>query len=89
MRRDGPHHHPCARCLVETECSGDLERNHDGWPEVVCPDYDMRNHGDFYCEDCRAFIDNFDPPDDDGEAFRGGEAAAYAWEQQLEARRLK
>lgn len=83
--RERPHTHPCARCLVETECSGDLERNVDGWPEVVCPDYDMRNHGDFYCEDCRAFIDNFDPPDDDGEdIFRNypaelREAADEAW----------
>jgi hypothetical protein len=60
MMRERPHHHPCSRCLVETECSGDLERNHDGWPEVVCPDYDMRDHSDYLCEDCAELQDRCD-----------------------------
>lgn len=34
------------------------------------------------CEDC-------EPPEPDGEAFRGGEAAAYEAEQMYRAQRLK
>lgn len=37
------------------------------------------------CEDC---IDR-EPPEPDGEAFRGGEAAGYLAEQQAAAQRLK
>lgn len=33
--------------------------------------------------------DNYEPPDPDGEAFRGGEAAAFAAEQMAAAQRLK
>ena len=35
-----------------------------------------------WCEDC-------EPPDDDGEAFRGGEAAAFEREQMAHIQRLK
>jgi hypothetical protein len=41
------------------------------------------------CEACWTKRDNYDPPDPDGEAFRGGEAAAYHAEQMDAARRLK
>jgi hypothetical protein len=41
------------------------------------------------CEDCFKTRDNYEPPDPDGEAFRGGEAAAFQAEQMEAARRLK
>ncbi len=41
------------------------------------------------CDACWTKRDNYDPPDPDGEAFRGGEATAYMQEQQAAARRLK
>lgn len=41
------------------------------------------------CDACWTYFDNYDPPDPDGECFRGGEAAAYAAEQQAAAWRLK
>ncbi len=39
-----------------------------------------------YCAHCE---DNYEPPEPDGEDFRGGEAAAFREEQQDAARRLK
>jgi hypothetical protein len=33
------------------------------------------------CDPCKRRLDNYEPPDPDGEAFRGGEAAAYENEQ--------
>jgi hypothetical protein len=36
------HTHPCAyapRCHTLVACGGALERNHDGWPDVVCDGY--------------------------------------------------
>lgn len=45
---------------------------------VLLDDYGQPSH---YCADC-------EPPEPDGEAFRGGEAAAYAAELQDRARRL-
>lgn len=41
------------------------------------------------CADCFREKDNREPPEPDGEAFRGGEAAAYAAEQAFQAQRLK
>lgn len=41
------------------------------------------------CPECRSWRDNREPGDADGEAFRGGEAAAYEREQQVAAMRLK
>lgn len=87
--RASPHVHPCARCQVETECSGTLEANPDGWPEVVCVEFDIEGL-EVLCEDCAELADRCDEPGDpDGEAFRGGEAAAYEREQMDEARKLK
>jgi hypothetical protein len=53
-------------------------------PNVFCLKHGqpLATKGASYCEDC-------EPPDADGEAFRGGEAAAYEREQQAEAWRLK
>ena len=41
------------------------------------------------CDECWTKRDNYEPPDPDGECFRGGEAAAYQAEQLEHARRLK
>lgn len=41
------------------------------------------------CSDCFNDLDNAEPPEPDGEAFRGNEAAAYAREQMDAARKLK
>ena len=41
------------------------------------------------CERCMTKRDNYEPSDPDGEAFRGGEAAAYQAEQMWKAQRLK
>lgn len=46
-----------------------------------------------FCEACAAawdeFIDNYDGPPEDGEAFRGGEAAAFQRDQMIDAQRFK
>jgi len=49
------HTHPCATCGVKTECPGTYERNYDGWPEVACTVYHMRDEADppFLCDDCQ------------------------------------
>jgi len=41
------------------------------------------------CDECYQWYDNREPPDPDGEAFRGGEAAAYRAERMAEWQRLK
>lgn len=41
------------------------------------------------CDECYRYLDNREPPDPDGEAFRGHEAAAFQNEQLHAARRLK
>lgn len=131
--RTKPHHHPCGRCGVRTECCGTIEQNYDGWPEWICVEYHGVTSHDFLCEDCEAlpecesfrggddcdggkatearndsggympvqhfckgcaaaydaWIDNYDPPDADGEAFRGGETAACERESMIAAQRLK
>jgi hypothetical protein len=36
------HTHPCQyapHCSTLVDCGGDLHRNHDGWPEVICDGY--------------------------------------------------
>lgn len=49
--KTGPHEHPCTHCHVLTECWGDLEPNHDGWPEVVCVEFHIRN-SHLLCQTC-------------------------------------
>lgn len=41
------------------------------------------------CAECYQRKDNAEPPEPDGEAFRGNEAAAYRAEQMEKARQLK
>ena len=55
MPRVKPHHHPCSVCGTKTECSGTWEENYDGTPDVICPEYHLRNgllRYDFVCEGC-------------------------------------
>jgi hypothetical protein len=49
--RAKPHSHPCCICQKLTECCGDIEQNHDGWPEWVCVEY-HKYGDDVTCEDC-------------------------------------
>ncbi len=54
MSRRDEHTHPCDRCQAKVECSGELSRNYDGWPEVICsavhrPSGRMER---VLCEDC-------------------------------------
>ncbi len=56
MPRVKPHHHPCMDCLAKTECPGTWEENYDGSPEVICPEFHMKDGGintDFVCEACQ------------------------------------
>jgi hypothetical protein len=41
------------------------------------------------CDECYDWYDNYEPPEPDGECFRGHEAAGYQAEQMEQARRLK
>ena len=47
-----PHSHPCAHCKTPVECGGELEQNHDGWPEVICRIFHREPGPDFLCESC-------------------------------------
>lgn len=35
------HTHPCVDCQTPVDCDGDLERNHDGFPDVICRSYHL------------------------------------------------
>lgn len=43
------HHHTCA-CGLRFPCSGQWERNYDGWPEVICTHYHVMDWR--RCERC-------------------------------------
>ena len=49
------HNHPCAVCNTPVECDGFLQRNYDGWPEVVCSHYHLENGSvaTVLCETCK------------------------------------
>jgi hypothetical protein len=66
MPRVKPHHHPCAICGAKTECPGTWRENWDGFPEVVCDEWHMKDgttNSDFLCEGCessgRTLLDEF------------------------------
>jgi hypothetical protein len=50
------HAHPCGRCKVDVLCSGELERNYDGEPEIICTSYHLPygRIADLQCETCAA-----------------------------------
>lgn len=53
--RDTRHTHACQTCGTETACTGDLERNHDGWPETICRAFHLDGgviNSGFLCEAC-------------------------------------
>jgi hypothetical protein len=37
------HEHPCDVCRLPFDCDGELERNYDGWPEVICVSFHERH----------------------------------------------
>jgi len=45
------HSHPCSHCKTPIDCDGRLERNYDGWPEVICVVYHM-DGAPMVCDDC-------------------------------------
>jgi hypothetical protein len=54
MRRE-PHSHPCPYCGYRTECDDKhLERNYDGWPEVICTLVDGGMSKPVVCDECEA-----------------------------------
>lgn len=49
------HQHRCVTCGTNVECDGELERNHDGWPDVICREFREACDGRrpaFRCETC-------------------------------------
>lgn len=49
------HHHPCADCGSKTPCTGTLEDNFDGLPEITCADFHLIDgtlNPEFICERC-------------------------------------
>lgn len=72
----------CEEDIHETETAFYWETSEDEqfWinaPKTECP----------VCEACWIRRDNREPPEPDGEAFRGGEAAAYEAEQMARIQR--
>lgn len=53
MSRRLSHLHRCDRCLTPVRCTLALSDNYDGWPPVVCEDYERRKEA-WLCESCRA-----------------------------------
>lgn len=51
MRRPKFHHHDCVSCHHQFACDGELEGNHDGWPEVICVEFHERWRRT--CDECR------------------------------------
>jgi hypothetical protein len=45
--------------------------------------------GRFCSEQCRSAFDNYEPPEPDGECFRGREASAQTRDEMVRAQRLK
>jgi hypothetical protein len=87
------HTHPCRDCQTPVECHGDLERNFDGWPEVVCRDFHI--HGaEPLCDSCNKpeCHDCGDPSDvtfvdyDDASGYRGDEGLCLPCLEKRESR---
>jgi len=54
MTRD--HLHQCGVCRHSFVCDGDLSRNHDGWPAVLCSEV-SRYDDLLVCDTCLAAQD--------------------------------
>jgi hypothetical protein len=54
MRRDDTHSHPCTRCGTPVECTGERERNYDGFPPGVCVMYHLDGGvlAEILCDPC-------------------------------------
>jgi hypothetical protein len=52
------HTHECRECHRELDCTGTLERNYDGWPEVICRSFDV--WGMDVCTECNEKADESD-----------------------------
>lgn len=87
----GAHHTACVECGDPLPHDWPHNQRHCGDcldPDLFCAKHGlelpMGPYGVRYggCEEC-------EPPESEGEAFRGGEAAAYQAEQQHAAQRLK
>ncbi len=49
------HMHPCVTCGEPAPCDGDLQRNIDGLPEIICVEYHVTfGKFDHRCEACQA-----------------------------------
>lgn len=72
---------------VACECGEPATRTFDEGPDFAFWTRQPRHTP--VCAECFTERDNAEPPEPDGEAFRGGEAAAFAAEQQEQARKLK
>lgn len=60
---DFPHTHPCQNCGEPVDRNGELERNDDGYPEVVCYAYHVYEGSYTLYPECDA-IDP-EPPDEE------------------------
>lgn len=67
------HSHACQGCGAQTSCEGELSRNYDGFPDVICATFHERGgtlNPDFICEAC---ADKREAAERAVDAFRNGE----------------
>ncbi len=54
-----PHSHPCVNerhgCTGTVPCNGELERNHDGFPAIVCEAYHL-DSGELDAQSCEVCL---------------------------------
>ena len=57
------HTHKCNRCGTLAPCHGTQERNHDGFPPVICLSYHATpvSYLEFECEDCSLVSESTTP----------------------------
>ncbi len=79
-------HQPCGQASC-ADCGEPATMDWDEGPDYAFWTSEPRRTP--ICDDCWEKRDNREPPEPDGEAFRGGEAAAYQAEQMAAAQRLK
>ncbi len=61
------HTHKCKHCGTPVECDGELSRNYDGFPDVICANYHRASGRTDppICEDCallKKFQDDLEEP---------------------------